>query len=93
MTQSRYQKPFQATIAPAKVHHSHLFPTIMNADQALCQVFDFRQCAPTLANHMLEGRARHLECREGKVGVRGRRQFTGEAFVCGVKDGGVRGDR
>ena len=64
MTQSRYQKPAQATTVPTKVHRSHVLPTIMYSDEALCQIFDSRQCGPTLANHMLEGRARHLDGRE-----------------------------
>ena len=77
MTQSRYQKPAQATTVPTKVHRSHVLPTIMYCDEALCQIFDSRQCGPTLANHMLEGRARHLDSGE-EVDIGGRKRVTVE---------------
>ena len=78
MTQSRYQKTAQATTIPTKVHCSHVLPTIMYCDEALCQIFDSRQCGPTLANHMLEGRARHLNGHE-KVDIGGGKWVTVKA--------------
>ena len=75
MTQSRYQKSTQATMVATKVHHSHLLPTILNATEALCQVLNSRQCGPTLANYLLEGRARHLDKGE-EAGIRGRKGVT-----------------
>ena len=77
MSQSGYQKASQATIVPTKVHHCHLLSTIMYCDKALCQILNSRQCGPTLANNMLEGRARHLEGRE-KVGIGGGGRVTVE---------------
>ena len=77
MTQSRNYKSPQATIVATKVHHCHLLPTIMHCDHALCHIFDFGQCSPTLANHMLQRRARYLKG-GGKVGIRRRRRVAVE---------------